>query len=284
MVIDHNDQLLKRAHISLPDDVEVLASQERKGLSGARNTGVRAARGDVVAFLDDDAEADPGWLEALLAQYAEPQVVGAGGRAVAVWPGTRPGWMPAEFDWVVSCSFVGLPQRVAPVRNLSGAGMSFRRCLFDELGAFDTEMGRLDVVPLGSEESEFAIRVRRGISGAELRHVPEAIVRHYIEPDRVRLGYFLRRCFSEGISRAAVTRRTGADAALSTGRGYVFWTLSRGIIDGLRDGLRGDADGFARSSMILAGLVATAAGYLAGHDALSPLLRQAGRVAPRLTS
>ena len=45
VVIDHNEQLLRRAQISLPDDVEVLASEERQGLSGARNTGVRAAWG-----------------------------------------------------------------------------------------------------------------------------------------------------------------------------------------------------------------------------------------------
>ena len=129
VVIDHNEQLLRRARTSLPDDVEVLANEERQGLSGARNTGVRAARCDVVAFLDDDAEADPGWLEELLAQYDEPLVMGAGGRAVAVWPGKRPGWMPTEFDWVVGCSYTGLPETIAPVRNLLGAAMSFRRCL-----------------------------------------------------------------------------------------------------------------------------------------------------------
>jgi GT2 family glycosyltransferase len=264
VVIDHNEQLLRRARTSLPDDVEVLANEERQGLSGARNTGVRAARCDVVAFLDDDAEAEPVWLEELLAQYDEPLVMGAGGRAVAVWPGKRPGWMPTEFDWVVGCSYTGLPETIAPVRNLLGAAMSFRRCLFDQLGTFDTEMGRLGVLPLGCEETEFSIRVRRNIAGAEFVHVPCAIVHHHVEPERVRIGYFLRRCYSEGISKAAVTRRAGADAALSTERSYVVSTLSRGILDGLRDGLRGDADGFARSAMILVGLLATTAGYLVG--------------------
>ncbi len=274
VVIDHNEQLLRRARTSLSGDVELLASEERHGLSGARNTGVRAAWGDIVAFLDDDAEADPGWLEELVAQYDVPSVVGAGGRAVAVWPGKRPGWFPTEFDWVVGCSYTGLPGTVAPVRNLLGAAMSFRRCLFDQLGMFDTEMGRLGVLPLGCEETEFSIRVRRNIAGAEFVHVPSAIVHHHVEPERVRIGYFLRRCYSEGISKAAVARRAGADAALSTERTYVFSTLSRGVLVGIRDGLHGDADGFARSAMILVGLFVTIGGYLVGLSSFrSPVAR-----------
>ncbi len=264
VVIDHNEQLLRRARLALPDDIEVLASEERRGLSGARNTGVRAARGDVVAFLDDDAEADPGWLEELLAQYDTPAVVGAGGRALAVWPGKRPGWLPTEFDWVVGCSYTGLPETVAPVRNLIGAAMSFRRHLFDQLGKFDTEMGRLGVLPLGCEETEFAIRVRLNFADAELVHVPSAIVHHHVEPERVRIGYFLHRCYAEGLSKAAVTRRAGAGAALSTERSYVVSTLSRGFLLGLREGLRGDTDGLARCAMIVVGLFTTTAGYLAG--------------------
>ena len=270
VVIDHNTQLLRRAHFSLPSDVEVLASDERQGLSGARNTGVRAARGDVVAFLDDDAEADPRWLEQLLAQYDDPHVAGAGGKAVAVWPERRPAWFPPEFDWVVGCSYTGLPESVAPVRNLIGAAMSFRRSLFDQLGAFDTEMGRLGVLPLGCEETEFALRVRRHIEGAELVHVPGAEVRHHVEPERARVGYFLRRCYSEGLSKAAVTRRAGAGPALSTERRYVLSTLPRGMLRGLRDGLRGDAGGLARAAMIVVGLLVTTAGYLLGRSSFRP--------------
>jgi GT2 family glycosyltransferase len=270
VVIDHNEQLLRRAHFSLPNDVEVLASDERQGLSGARNTGVRVARGDVVAFLDDDAEADPRWLEELLAQYDDPHVAGAGGKAVAVWPEKRPAWFPPEFDWVVGCSYTGLPETVAPVRNLIGAAMSFRRSLFDQLGAFDTEMGRLGVLPLGCEETEFALRVRRNIEGAELVHVPGAEVRHYVEPERAKVWYFLRRCYSEGLSKAAVTRRAGSGPALSTERRYVLSTLPKGMLRGIRDGLRGDVGGLARAAMIVAGLLVTTAGYLLGRGSFRP--------------
>jgi len=264
VVIDHNEQLFQRAQSSLPSNIDVLASVERPGLSGARNTGVRFANSDVVAFLDDDAEADPAWLEELLAQYRQ-HVVGAGGVALPVWPGSdRPRWFPPEFDWVVGCSYRGLPTTVTPQRNLLGAAMSFRRSVFDEVGSFDTAMGRrLGSFPLGCEETEFALRVLGTLVGTQLMHVPLATVRHHVAAERARVGYFLRRCYAEGISKAAVAQRAGSKQALSSERRYVLSTLPLGVLDGLRAGLRGDPGGFARSAMIVVGLLATTVGYLA---------------------
>ena len=275
VVIDHNEDLLRRSRATFPSDVEVLANEEVAGLSGARNTGVRVATGDVVAFLDDDAEAEPGWLEGLLAEYL-PHVVGAGGAALPVWPRSgRPRWFPHEFDWVVGCSYRGLPDTVAPQRNLIGAAMSFRRSVFDEVGDFDTDMGRLGTIPLGCEETEFALRVRKTFTGTELVHVPLAVVNHHVGAERTKVRYFLRRCFAEGVSKAAVAQRAGSEQALASERMYVRSTLPSGIQGGLRAGFRGDLGGFARSVMIVAGLLTTTVGYLSGY--LSPRARRSQR-------
>jgi GT2 family glycosyltransferase len=262
VVIDHNEDLLRRARAALPGDVEVVANAEDTGLSGARNTGVRVAWSDVVAFLDDDAEAEPDWLQELVGHY-RPHVAGTGGVALPVWPGSaRPGWFPQEFDWVVGCSYRGLPDTVAPQRNLIGAAMSFRRLLFDEVGYFDTAMGRIGTLPLGCEETEFALRVREAFTGTELVHVPFARVHHHVGAERTKIRYFLRRCHAEGISKAAVAQRAGSEQALASERDYVRSTLPKGVLDGLRAGLRGDAGGFARSVMIVLGLLTTTAGYV----------------------
>src|SRR3954469_5166852 len=134
VVVDHNDALLERAREGLDDDVLVIANDEAKGLSGARNTGTRAARGDVVAFLDDDATAEPQWLGGLLSAYQDPEVIGAGGRIRPRWLGGQPAWFPPEFHWVVGCTYRGMPERRAQIRNPIGANMSARRDLLLEVG------------------------------------------------------------------------------------------------------------------------------------------------------
>ncbi|HBH59706.1 MAG TPA: glycosyltransferase, partial [Arthrobacter bacterium] len=95
VVIDHNEDLYERL-IEIVDDVTVVESSGPRGLSGARNTGVGLADSDVVAFLDDDAEAAPDWLERLLVLYDDPDVLAVGGRVDPVWEKGRPGYFGEE--------------------------------------------------------------------------------------------------------------------------------------------------------------------------------------------
>ena len=117
--------------------------------SPARNTGVALATGAVVAFIDDDAVADTDWLKYLGAAYAHDGVLGVGGAIEPAWQHGRPAWFPAEFDWVVGCTYRGVPEFAGPVRNLIGANMSLRREVFDVVGGFNEGVGRVGAVPLG---------------------------------------------------------------------------------------------------------------------------------------
>lgn len=94
VVIDHDSELLERAGATLRH-VRVMESAGERGLSGARNTGVMAAHGEIVAFLDDDAVADNTWLEELARAYDDPNVVGAGGVARAAVGGRHGSAMAA---------------------------------------------------------------------------------------------------------------------------------------------------------------------------------------------
>jgi glucosyl-dolichyl phosphate glucuronosyltransferase len=258
VVVDHNDVLLDRAERAFAAAV-VVPNKEGRGLSGARNTGVAQATGDVVAFLDDDAAAASTWLETMLAAYADPRVVGVGTTVAAQWPAGRPGWFPPEFDWVVGCSYVGLPERTGPVRNPIGAAMSFRRSVFDHVGGFSAELGRVGTLPLGCEETEFCIRIRQAQPEAVILFEPSATVRHRVGAGRTTVAYFLRRCFAEGVSKATVGSRVGRDDALSTERVYVRRVLPRAV----RRGLTSPREGWRAASVVL-GLTVTSAGYLRG--------------------
>jgi GT2 family glycosyltransferase len=265
VVIDHNDALLRRLRAARPH-VIALPSEGARGLSGARNTGVAAARGSIVAFLDDDARADRGWLERLLAPYDDPSVAGVGGRVDADWPHGRPRWFPREFDWVVGCSYAGLPDRREPIRNMIGANMSLRRSVFDAVGGFRDGIGRIGKRPLGCEETELCIRVRQQLPDATILFEPSASVVHRVTGERASWRYFGSRCYAEGLSKAAIASTVGRSDSLSSERAHVMRTLPRGVIRGLADALRrGDAGGLGRAVAIVSGLALTIAGYARGR-------------------
>jgi len=275
MVIDHNEQLLRRVTENVPPSVRVVASNGPPGLSGARNTGVMVSRGDIVVFLDDDAFARPGWLRALIETYG-PGVIGVGGLAIAAWDESRPGWFPPEFDWVVGCSYLGLPDRVADVRNVFGANMSFTREALERAGAFDSRMGRLGSGFSGGEETELSIRARAAMTGSRILLNPAAVVDHRVPRGRSRLSYFIGRCFGEGLSKAILARLSGGGAALSTERSYALTVLPAGVLRGIGDLLGGNHDGGRRALAIILGFAATMAGFAWGV-----VRRSLGDEAPR---
>ena len=264
VVVDHDEQLLQRARAEL-GDIVVIRNSEARGLSGARNSGLAIARGDVVAFLDDDALAEPDWLRVLAAEYEDEGVLGVGGAIEPVWE-KQPRWFPAEFGWVVGCTYRGLPPERAAVRNLIGASMSFRRELFSELGGFRHGIGRLGTRPVGCEETDFCLRVERARPDGCFIYQPLALVHHRVPAQRARWRYFLARCYGEGLSKALIVGAAGFRRGLAAERAYTARALTSGFCSALLAAMTlRDRSGAMRAAAIAAGLMAASAGFCSGH-------------------
>lgn len=273
VVIDHNPSLLQRVRASMTD-VIAIENTEAKGASGSKNSGARAASGAIIAFLDDDAVAEPEWLAELAGGFTSPHVLGVGGLTLPRWAGEKPGWFPEEFYWVLGCTHKGAPETTAPVRNLIACNMAVRREIFSD-DAFRTDMGPQGRHALGCEETEFCIRVSQRRRGGIWLHKPSARVYHQVPVSRATWWYLLRRCGGEGRSKALVTKFTGARVGLASERTYVLRTLPRGVLRGVHDALLGrDKHGLGRAAAIVAGFSATATSYVSSSflSFLGPLL------------
>jgi hypothetical protein len=263
LVVDHNTDLAARARRELAG-VLVLESDGAPGLSGARNAGLRAATQPITAFLDDDAEARPGWLASLIEPYGDFKVMGTGGSVHPRWPTLRPPWLSPVFYWVVGCSYLGLPDSVAPVRNPIGANMSLRTRPTLEAGGFDASLGRSTGGPRGCEETELAIRLTASQPQSVILYVPAAAVDHHVGKERLRFGYFLRRCWHEGLSKATVVRLAGSAAGLERERRHIAVVIPAAFLRDLRCFATGDLGAFMRMTLAIAGLATATAGYLTG--------------------
>ncbi len=215
-----------------------------------------------MAFLEDDAAAEPTWIECLVRAYgAVPAAIGFGGAVKPIWEKPVPRWFPAEFLWAIG---VTDPDRTgADVRNVWAGNMFVRRRSFLEAEGFRTGFGKIRSTSQ-PEDTELCIRMNtQAQPGPRWIFVPEAVVFHQVPPERGTWGFFLRRCWSEGQGKHALSSLAGPGSrALDEEARFIRSVLTRGLLGHLVAVARGDLFGLARAAAIALGTAAACAGFV----------------------
>jgi GT2 family glycosyltransferase len=273
--IDHNEELAERclqrwpaAGQQIEPAVRVLRNHYEGRLGSTRNTAIEHVSADVIAFLDDDAAAEPDWLETLLQVYEEDGAVAVGGAPHPVFDTLRPAWFPEEFQWVYGCHYVGLPEQRASVQHLIGASMSVRADAIKALNGFRSD---------NHDDMDLSHRVA-AVHGADaVVYEPKARVRHHVTAERVTWHYFWRRCYDVNRGKVRAFHDMGHAGNLSA---ELTFARSMGTAVARRCGRvsRGDIAALQQVIAILIGLGLAGLGHVRGRIDLA-----AGRSPESLT-
>lgn len=169
----------------------------------SRMHGVKIASGDVVAFMDDDAVADPDWIENIANTYKKHDAIAVGGKLVPLWEGDKPDFFPEEFYWLIGATHKGFApdDEITEVRNTFASNISFRQEVFIELGGFDTS--EWSKSSLQGEEAELCLRMKEK-HGEGVMYNPDAVVGHVVPKDRTKLRWLVKRSFWQGYWKRAM--------------------------------------------------------------------------------
>jgi glycosyltransferase involved in cell wall biosynthesis len=172
--------------------------EPQQGLSHARNRALQEAKGQVVAFLDDDVIVDPDWLAAVAGAFQEYSAAVVGGRSYLIYRSRRPSWLPEHYEFLLSRLDYGERVLVGTDKDLYGLNFSVEKEMAVRAGGFNPALGRCGRGSLRSgEESDLLRRIRE--LGGVVVYEPGAVVGHMVAPERLTIRWFVKRAFAPGL-------------------------------------------------------------------------------------
>ena len=202
LVVDGNEDVFERVDDDFGDCENVVLhnNDENKGISYSRTKGAEIASGEIVAFTDDDATAEPDWIERLVAVYEETDAIAVGGDVQPDWQTEKPAFFPEEFYWLVGVVEPGFASDGEEVRNTYGSNISYRREAFLNVGGYDPNTGRKGDKHLQAHEAPAGIRLLEEY-GKGMVFTKDAVVHHILFDYRGDFQWLISRSFWQVYSK-----------------------------------------------------------------------------------
>ncbi len=204
--------------------------EKKQGLSHARNRGIREAKGELLAFIDDDAVAHDGYLKKMFEAFStRADMYAAGGKIVPLYESNRPKWMNRFLEPLMSVIDLGTRVKIFPRNKFPiGANMIFRREVFEKTENFNTELGRTGKKMLGGEEKDLFFRMRE--KGLSVYWIPDIVVSHSVPDERLQEAFIKKQALGVGQSEVIRTRRFGQGKLWETVAKELFKWCATGVL------------------------------------------------------
>jgi glycosyltransferase involved in cell wall biosynthesis len=203
IIVDNSTDIA--AQNSFRDGLEIACHhnyiiESTPGLSRARNIGARAAIGEFVAYMDDDAQASPRWIESIIAAFQSGSDIGiVGGPVTPIWLTSRPIWLHTHLEGFLTIVNRGPSKRLlAPHEWLAGTNIAFRKDALIAAGLFNENLGRIGKILLSNEELSVSDKIRS--MGLSVLYDPDVAMAHTVHVERLNHAWMRRRVFWQVIS------------------------------------------------------------------------------------
>jgi len=187
--------------------------EKNQGLSFARNAGIQNASGEVLIFVDDDIAAESQWLNEMVRAFDNPIVAAAGGPIRPIWPFEKPEWLTSKWHGFLTINeFAGAAKTgefKGPYEYPWGANIAFRKEIFETVGMFPTDLGRIGKCLLSNEELGLCRKIEA--AGRRIKFAPEAVIFHKIAPERISKQWYYHRTYWQGRSNAVMNVNDNAE-------------------------------------------------------------------------
>ena len=201
LVVDGNETVHERVREEFGDRADLIhCNDENRGISYSRTKGAELASGEVVTMIDDDAVAEPDWIERLVETYEETNAIAVGGKVAPDWVTEKPDFFPEEFYWLIGCDERDFAEHGEEKRNTYGSNISYRREAFLKVGGYDTNTGRRGDKHVQAHEAPVGVRLLREY-GQGMVYNEGAMVNHRLFDYRGNFRWLTKRAFMQGYSK-----------------------------------------------------------------------------------